>query len=215
VKQLLNMMTRLLSILTGLIVLATSANAQIDIEGLLDLLPEPCLLLVQSAIIPCFTSNPECLTSLPTAEEIEMLPAAEEIMSCDDISEPVCPVLAKCEPCIEEMGDLLSCVLTNAEDIPQETVDLINGCAFDCEGIGNDMNMTANTTSPVATTETVIPTPGAPISAPPQAAPTSEDTPSPSSVIATGTPPPSTAATTTVSLGIVGVIAALSSFMMA
>jgi hypothetical protein len=234
------MMKRFLSILAGLTVLATPTNAQIpDVDELLELLPEQCLLLVQSAIIPCFATNPECLTTLPTAEDFESLPAPEEILVCEDIAEPVCPILTKCEPCLMEMGDLLSCILTNAEDIPQETVELINSCVFDCDDLDGDadvevgmnstdvevgMNSTdVNVTEsmdPVAEVPTGVPAMTPPISPPPAGAPvsgTSGETPAPSTmnVAAPGTPALSTAATKTMTLGTVAVATALLFFLMA
>jgi hypothetical protein len=209
-------MTRFLSILVGLTSLATPTVAQLpDVSGLLALLPPQCLLLVQSAIIPCFTANTECLTMLPTVEDIESLPAAEDIMICEDISEPVCPILTKCEPCLMEMGDLLSCVLTNNEDISQDTVDLINGCAFDCEEGGGGMNVTESMSPNVTEVPTTTPPISAPISAPPVASPTSEDTEAPSAATTSDTPALSTAATTSMSMGIVGLVVTLSSFLVA
>jgi hypothetical protein len=227
-------MTRFLSVLAALSVIVTPASAQPgaqpdipDFSSLLALLPQECLMLVQTTVIPCFTSNPDCLQSLPTADDIGSLPAASDISSCEDVSEPVCPILAKCEPCLEELGDLLACVLAGAEDTPPETADLINGCAFDCEdvmgdmdmdmdmdpGMDMDMNVTeAPVTAPVAA-------PSAPVSAPTpttDTAPTSTETTDAPTVsgLDLGTPAPSTAATT-MALGVVSVIAAMSSLLLA
>jgi hypothetical protein len=153
---------------------------------------------------------------LPTVEDIESLPAAEDIMICEDISEPVCPILTKCEPCLTEMGDLLSCVLTNNEDISEDTVDLINGCAFDCEEGGGGMNVTESVSPNVTEVPTTIPPMSSPISAPPVASPTSEEeTDAPSVATTSDTPALSTAATTPMSMGIFGLVATLSSFFMA
>lgn len=207
------MMTRFLSVLAILGSLAAPANAQLpDITALLALLPQECLLTVQTTVIPCFIANPECLEDLPTADEIGSLPSSTEIDSCDDVSGPVCPILERCELCLDELGELLTCILVNSENISQEITDLINGCVFDCEGgmidIGGGMNMTDDnvTDAPVAS----------PVDAPTGAAPTgAADVPTGTpSDMGMGTPAPSTAAKT-VTLGVVGAVAVLSSFLLA
>ncbi|KAG7362806.1 hypothetical protein IV203_026166 [Nitzschia inconspicua] len=215
------MTARFFFVLSTLAVLAQPAVAQPGAGGtdqpgfpgvaeLLALLPGDCLREVQSDVIPCFTANPECLQSLPTAEDIGSLPNGADITACEDVSEPVCPILTRCEPCLEELGDLLACILINTEGVSKEVEDLIESCAFDCEDV--DIEIDTNTTAPVAS-------PVAPSDAPVESPTSVAETASPVAggvdvdVPPVATPVPSTAATT-MALGIVSVVAVLSTFLL-
>ena len=185
-------------------VAATAVNGQgipPEVGDLINLIPATCLLQAQTAVIPCFLENTECLSNLPTAEEIGMLPIPEEISTCEDLLDPTCPLLLDCEACLTPLGDLMKCIIANLDpDVPQETKDLIEGCPVDCDMDMGEGGMTEGnmTEAPVAV---------------PTIAPVAVPTDAPSASGSTeGTPMPSAASQGVLSLAAVAVAAAALAF---
>ncbi|KAL3905600.1 MAG: hypothetical protein SGILL_009612 [Bacillariaceae sp.] len=181
------MMSRIASFVAAFSIVATTVNGQIPdgVADLVNLIPPECLLATQTTVIPCFLANPACLTELPTAEDIGTLPTADAISTCDDIIVPACPLLLRCEACIDGLGELLKCIVANVDaEVPQETVDLITSCEVDCSGFD------ASSSPPV----TAMPATAMPAtSMPASAAPAPAGTPVPMPIDAGATPMPVTA----------------------
>merc|ERR1740139_332884 len=108
-----------------------SAQGQMVPEGLLEFFPDECLASLENDLLPCAIQN-LCFTLLPSEEEIDLIPSAEEINSCIDIETALCPITTRCPACKEKADDAFKCVITNSRNVPQNVTDLVNECSLEC-----------------------------------------------------------------------------------
>ena len=104
--------------------------------GLLDFVPESCEATLNFVLLPCAIEN-LCLTLLPSDEELDAIPAEEDVESCEDIEVGLCPITSRCPPCKTQADDFFKCIIFgSAADgaLSQNVTDIVAGCDLACDG---------------------------------------------------------------------------------
>lgn len=146
-------------------------------SGLLEFIPAECTPSLENELLPCAMRN-LCFTLLPSDEEIDSIPSAENIQDCVDIETALCPVTTRCPACKEKADDIFKCVITNSDDVPQNVTDLINGCSLDCT-IEEEEYGTSVPVVPLATSSPIFPATATEDSAPTDIPGSTTETPAP------------------------------------
>jgi hypothetical protein len=154
------MMSRIFSLVATFAIFASPANGQGNLTDLLELIPEACQ-SAAGAAIPCYTANPICLTTIQLDEILDVLANIPEITACSEAENIACPTLTSCEPCFEQVRDLVNCVIVESDQI----FDAVNGCTFYCAE-----NSTGTVTEAPSTSDSTTGTTEAPSTSTPSAA---------------------------------------------
>jgi hypothetical protein len=113
-------------------------------QGLLDIIPKPQLELIPEACrqgaddvfpvaIACAVDNLiSCFGLLGVLDDFEEFPPVENITSCDDIEMPFCGIASTCDPCFEEFGAVVDCMITNDPGADANVTELVDTCVLEC-----------------------------------------------------------------------------------
>lgn len=108
----------------------------------LAIIPPFCQVAEDSALneaINCATGSMlQCAGLLGVLDQFEdLIPSnADDITSCQAITDPFCEIATKCEPCLAQFEALTRCIVKESDEglIDTAIINLVAGCSLACDG---------------------------------------------------------------------------------